>query len=278
MIRYLKLLHYELFRIRKLYLALFALTLLLQFAGLYLFAHSYMARAHKAMLTESISAAGYVANYGTTSFYRYTVSSIWFAGPIAIGAAVLLIYVFLIWYRDWFGKNMFIYRLLMLPVSRMSVYLAKLSAIVLLVLGLVAFELLIVPVQNAAFNVLVPSEFRDSFAVSDIVALHPLLEILAPARLMDFVLYYAAGLTGVIVAFTAILIERSFRIKGAIGGLAYGAAAVLVFILPVFISEAFFPNYLYPWEIFGIELAVGLLIACGSLGFSSYLLKNKISV
>jgi hypothetical protein len=276
---YLKLVHYELFRIRKMYMALFAMTLLLQFAGLFLYAYSYLARAHRTMLVESISAAAYVARYGgEISFSRYTANSIWFVSPIAIGASVLLIYVFLIWYRDWFGKNMFIYRLLMIPTSRMNVYLAKLSAILLLVLGLVAFELLIIPLQNATFSLIVPSDFRDSFATSDIAANHPLLNILVPNHVLDFMLYYTAGVTGVTVVFTSILIERSYRMKGAIGGIAYAALAVLLLILPIGISESFFPNYLYLREIFGIELAVGLLIACGSLGLSAYLLKNKVTV
>lgn len=278
MSRYLKLVHYELFRIRKMYLALIALTLLLQFAGLYVFAHSYKSRAHEIMLAESIRAADYALKYGPTNFYRYTVDGLWFMGPIAVGAAVLLLYVFLIWYRDWFGKNMFVYRLLMIPTSRMNVYMAKLSAILLLVLGLIGFQLLLIPLQNAAFNGLVPSDFRDPLAVADIVPTHPLLRVLAPAHFLDFVLFYTAGATAVIVVFTAILIERSYRIKGAIGGIAYGAIAVLVFLLPLFISEGLLPNYLYPYELFGLELAAGLLIAFGSLGLSAYLLRNKVTV
>ncbi|KIL40861.1 hypothetical protein SD70_10515 [Gordoniibacillus kamchatkensis] len=276
--RYLKLLHYELFRIRKLYAALFALTLLLQFAGIFLFAHSYLNQVREAMFTESISAADYAAKYGPTSFYRYTTGSLFFTGPIAICASALLLYVFLIWYRDWLGKNMFIYRLLMIPASRMSVYLAKLTAILLLVLGLVAFELLILPLQNAAFNGYVPSDLRYSFSIPDIVATHPLLKILVPNRIGDFLLYYGAGLAGVIVVFTAILFERSFRFKGAIGAVVYGAATVLIFVLPAFVAESAFPNYLYPRELWWMELAIGFLIGCGSLGLSSYLIKNKVTV
>ncbi|WP_248926659.1 hypothetical protein [Paenibacillus hamazuiensis] len=278
MSRYFKLLHYELFRVRKIYLALFAVILILQLAGMYLYAHSYLSMAGETMRAESLSAAQYIAKYRPTSFYSYTVNSALFSGAIALAASVLLIYVFLIWYRDWLGKNMFIYRLLMIPASRMSVYLAKLSAILLMVLGLVAFELLVVPVQNAAFNALVPSELRYSNTVADIVASHTYLQIVMPVRFVDFIVYYAAGAAGVVIIFTAILIERCFRIKGAVGAIAYGAIAVVVFILPVFMAEELFPAHFYPQEIVWMEAALGTLIACGSLALSAYLLKNKVTV
>ena len=38
---------------------------------------------------------------------------------------ILIIYVFFIWYRDWLGKNTFIYRLLMLPTARIQCLFGK---------------------------------------------------------------------------------------------------------------------------------------------------------
>ena len=46
-------------------------------------------------------------------------------GPIALCVVVLIIYVFFIWYRDWLGKNTFIYRLLMLPTARIQCLFSK---------------------------------------------------------------------------------------------------------------------------------------------------------
>ena len=46
-------------------------------------------------------------------------------GTISSVHVVLIIYVFFIWYRDWFGKNTFIYRLFMLPTARINVYLQR---------------------------------------------------------------------------------------------------------------------------------------------------------
>lgn len=276
--RYAKLVHYEFFRFRKIYFSLFVITLLSQFAGLYLFTRKYMATVHDIMARESLSGTEYVSKYGLTSFNRFCNSSLWFMAPIALCAAALVLYMFLIWYRDWLGKNMFIYRLLMLPTSRTNIYMAKITVILLMTLGLVAFQLLIIPLQNVAFNALIPSDFRDAATVVDMIVHHPLLKILLPKTWIEFVLYYAAGLMAVIVVFTAILIERSYRLKGAIGGIAYFIAAVVVFLLPVIISENRFPDYLYPAEIIALEAVVGILISCASLWFSFFLLNKKVTV
>jgi hypothetical protein len=276
--RFGKLVHYELFRFRKIYASLLALTFLSQLVGVYLFARKYMADAHNRMLWESLSAAEYAVKYGIVAFSRYSGSSLWFLGPIALCAAALLLYVFLIWYRDWFGKNMFIYRLLMLPTSRTNLFLARISAILLWVWGLVAFQLLILPLQNALFNALIPSDFRESAAVIDIVMSHPLLKILIPRTFTEFALYYLAGLAAVIVVFTAILIERSYRFKGIAGGIVYCALAAAVFVAPIFIAETWFAGYLYPTEEVVIEIVVGLLIGCASLWLSFFLLRKKVTV
>jgi hypothetical protein len=166
----------------------------------------------------------------------------------------------------------------MLPTSRMNVYAAKLSAILLFVLGLIAFQLLILTLENAAFNMWVPKEFIFHESLGELIMRHPLLKVFIPQRFMEFILYYAAGLMGVIVVFTAILLERSFRLKGIIAGVAYALAAGLIMILPVFLAENWSRNYFYPSEIMKMEIVVGLLVTGGSLWFSSYLLRKKVTV
>jgi len=220
--RLLKLVHFELNRFRKIYAALAAVTLLLQFAGLFLAARSYLQRVREEMTLNSLSAASYAAQNRLADFGQFC-SNLWFVAPIALGVTVLLLYTFLIWYRDWLGKNVFIYRLLMLPQARANLYLAKLAAIVLMVLGLVAFELAILPLQKLAFNALIPAEFRAESSVTGIIVRHQVLRVLIPPTFPDFLFYYGAGIAGVIVVFTAILIERSYRFKGAVGGILRGS-------------------------------------------------------
>ena len=91
-------------------------------------------------------------NHGTMSFLNIS-KSVWFMGPIIVCGVTLIIYVFFIWYRDWLGKNTFSYRLLMLPTARINVYLAKATTILLYVLGLVALQLLLLPIEGTSIKV-----------------------------------------------------------------------------------------------------------------------------
>ncbi|MDF2925977.1 MAG: hypothetical protein K0R57_4891 [Paenibacillaceae bacterium] len=277
MMPFLKLVHYELFRVRKMYLVMLGLTLVVQFAGIFVYAHSYMNRVQSAMKLQGITQLEYAVKYQPASFYQYSLNSIWFMAPIAMGAAIVAIYVFVIWYRDWYAKSIFIYRLMMLPVSRMAVYLAKLTTIMLLTLGLVAFELLILPFQNALFEARLPEVLRIPLTLTEIVANHPLLKILAPAQFIDFILHYSMGLTAVTILFTAIMMERSYRLRGVIAGIIYGSLALAIFLAPVFFSEMR-PYLLYPKELLALELVMVLIILSGSGALSSYLIKNKVTL
>jgi hypothetical protein len=276
--RFFKLFHYELHRFRLIYLALLLVTLLSQFIGLYRFIRNYMSMADERIVRESLSKTGYAAKYGILDFTQFSSSSLWFMGPIALCIASLLLYVFLIWYRDWVGKNMFIYRLLMLPTSRNNIYLAKASVILSLVLGLVAFQMLILSLQIKVFSVMVPSEFRGSTSIVEFVWSNSLLRILIPNTFLEFVIYYTSGLMAVVIVFTAILIERSYRLKGLIGGILYGIATIFIIFLPVIISEKWFNNYFYPGELLVMEAVVGIVIFCASLWLSLFLLNKKVTV
>ncbi|MEX2460497.1 MAG: hypothetical protein WD469_04240 [Paenibacillaceae bacterium] len=276
--RYWKLLHWEINRFSKFYAVLMLITLLSQLAGVVLFANEYMNNTHNTMKKDHLSMTEYVANFGRVSLENHGTSNLWFMAPIALCAGVLLLYVFLIWYREWFGKNTFIYRLLMLPTSRMNVYLAKMTAILLFVLGLIAFQLFMLPLQMIVFNTIIPSGLRESISLIAMIQMSPYLSMLIPKYFIEFILYYSTGLMGVIVVFTAILLERSFRIKGIVAGLFYGVAAGSIFLSPVWIANEWFPNYFYPNEVFFMEVVVGLLIICGSLWFSSFLINKKVTV
>ncbi|GIQ71357.1 hypothetical protein DUZ99_17985 [Xylanibacillus composti] len=273
-----KLIHYEFARLRALYLTLMAATVLVQFGGMIWYVRSTIDRIELRMQRGAISAMEYVNDYGPVSFFDYTQHSIWFTVPIALCIAALFIYVFLIWYRDWWGKNMFIYRLLMLPHSRMYLYGAKLAVILMSVLGLVAFQLLILPMQIQAFAWLMPEAFHLSVSTHSVILGNPLLHILIPGAFSDFVLSYAIGAAGVIIVFTAILLERSYRWKGIIAGIVYCTAAAIVFLLPILLSEMINDQYLYPMELFWLTVGTGLIVTATSIWLSFNLLKNKVSV
>ncbi|MFD2759993.1 hypothetical protein [Lentibacillus juripiscarius] len=267
-----KLVNFELSRFMKIYLVLIAMTVIIQVTGVIVKANKYMSEANTAIYEDMLSRAQFIEQNGQISFMAIA-RSLWFMAPIAICAAALIFYVFMIWYRDWFGKNTFIYRLLMLPTARLNVYLAKLISIFAMVLGLVSVQLIILPLENSVLKWLVPTDFRSDMTVGQIIN-WDYLTMLVPQTFTEFILYYGAGFMALTIVFTAILFERSFKWKGIIAGIGYVAISVVIFILPVLSMG----DYFYPLEILGLEVVMGLIVTTMSIWVGNFLLKRKITV
>lgn len=275
--RYLKLVNFEFNRFLKLYLVLIGIVVLIQMIGAIVESRQYLNLAEEIMYEELLSRSDFLERYGHMSFMKI-LGTPWFLGPIMLSIATLIIYVFFIWYRDWLGKNTFIYRLFMLPTERLNVYLAKATTIFLLVLGLVSLQLLLIPIENQVIEWLVPNEFRIDFTVNQIINSTDELMILFPNTFTEFLLYYGSGMVVVFMAFTAIIFERSFRLKGIFYGLLYCAVSLFIFFAPLFIDVFLLGNYFYPLELFFIELGMGVIVLIGAIWIGNYLLKNKVRV
>lgn len=274
--RYLKLVNFETNRFLKLYLVLIGIVFFVQMIGVIIVSRLYVNSANEAIYEDFLTKAQFLDQYGYMSFINFTRTA-WFLGPIMLSMAVLIIYVFFIWYRDWLGKNTFAYRLLMLPTERINVYLAKATTMLIFVLGLVSVQLLLFPLENQVMKWMVSDDFRMDFSVKQITTSNELV-ILFPNTFTEFLLYYGGGMVAVCIVFTAILFERSYRLKGIIYGILYCAASLLVFFAPVFVDAFLLGNYLYPLELFFIEIAMGLLVLIGTIWIGHYLLKNKVRV
>lgn len=273
---YLKLVNFEFNRFLKLYLVLIGVVFVSQLSGVMLESVKYLNLADKLMYEELLSQKDFLEQYGQMSFMNITGTFLFF-GPIMLSIATLVIYVFFIWYRDWFGKNTFIYRLLMLPTERLNVYLAKATTILLCVLGLVGLQLLFIQVEIQVMQWIVPDEFRMDLSVRQITFSNELI-LFYPSTFSEFILHYGSGMVAVFIVFTAILFERSYRLKGILFGVLYGLASVLVFMLPILVDSFLLENYFYPLELLALEVAMGLLVLAGALWLGHYLLKNKIRV
>ncbi|MDM5451803.1 hypothetical protein [Peribacillus simplex] len=277
MMRYLKLVNFEINRFSKIYISLLLITLVSQFAGVIIVTKSLLNDAREIISREKLSEAAYITQYGGGIDFTHIANTLWFLGPIALSAVALIFYIFLIWYRDWFGKNTFIYRLLMLPTSRLSIYLSKATAIFLMVLGLIAFQIIILPMENALFNSYVPESLLNEMSTYSITKFIPILSLIIPSSFTQFLLSYGIGLMIMSILFTAIMFERSFRIKGIILGLVYVGISAAVFLAPVFVMES--GNfYFYPNEILGLQLALGIIVTGLSIWLGSWLLKNRVTV
>lgn len=273
--RYLKLVNFEFNRIAKVFGVLLALVLVSQVFGVIKVAKDYVNSAEEWLNTLSLDK--FIKSNGAIGMDE-VISSVWFFAPIVLCIAAVAIYIFLIWYRDWFGKNTFIYRLLMLPTARMNVFLAKLTVILLVTFGFVAFQLIILPLEMMIFKLIVPLEFRLDMQISQFIGTSEELSILMPIHFVNFLLYYGAGIMIVSVLFTAILLERSYRMKGLVLGIVYCVLAGLLFLTPVLAHDIFRLDYLYSIEMIGLEVAAGAIVLAISLWVSKFLITNKVTV
>ena len=274
--RFLKLVHFRWSRFFKIYLVLIGITVLFQIIAVITESKTYINLANDLIYKGLMPKHEFIEQYGTFSFFEVT-NSIWFLGPIALCVAALIIYVFFIWYRDSLGKNTFAYRLLMLPTARMNIYLAKATTILLFVLGLVALQLLLLPVEGQVIKWLVPTEFRSDLSVYEITKMN-YLNMLFPRTFLEFVIYYGAGMIAVLTVFNAILFERSFRLKGILYGVLYCVAVLFILLTPILVHAYMIQDYFYPIELFIMEVIVSLLLLAGTLWIGNYLMKNKIRV
>jgi hypothetical protein len=275
--KYLKLVNFEFNRIAKLFAVLLGITLVTQIVGVIVVSKDYLNMANEKIYEEMMSKAEFLENFGQMSFLQI-VRSIWFVGPIALCIAGVGLYIFLIWYRDWVGKNTFIYRLLMLPTTRLNVFYAKITTIMIMTFGLVAFQLILLPIEMLVMRGMVPNDFRMDMGVKEIVTSMPELTIIIPSSVVELILFYGAGLLGVSILFTGILMERSLRWKGIFAGLIYSALALVVLISPLLLQEFVLNGFFYPIELLVLEIVMGLIVLAASIWMSGFLLRKKITV
>ncbi|GIN62198.1 hypothetical protein J27TS8_21910 [Robertmurraya siralis] len=275
--RYLKLVNFEFERFFRFYLILIGITILSEIIGIIVKSKTYLNRAHQEINVNLMPQSEFIEQFGKMSIYNFSQSG-WFMGPIALCIVTLLIYVFFIWYRDWFGKNTFSYRLFMLPTERMNIYFAKATTIILFVLGLVALQILLFPIEIQLLKWLVPSEFRIDMTVPEITENLYYLYLLFPKTLIEFILYYGTGIIAVFVIFTAILFERSYRLKGIFYAIIYVAVSILVFLGPALFDAFVLEGYFYTIELFLLEIGAALLVLAGAIWVGNKLIKHKIRV
>lgn len=270
MIRYLKLVHLEVHRFRFALLGLMTLTAIIQLIGLI--------KTTRLRVDEIREASG----LQDTAYLKFSFADVvgamqfWFTLPILICSTVLGLYVFLIWYRDWMGRDKFAYRMFTLPMARRNVYLAKATAIFIFVFTMIAFQLLLLMVERELFNTIVPTEYRMSSFFAEAVASYWVFDlVLLPLNFLQFLVYYGLGILAVFTIFTAVLLERSYRWYGIVYAILYLAACGGAIGYAANVS---YFGYLYPREITTIRISIYLIVMGATLALGFRLVTKKIIV
>lgn len=193
---------------------------------------------------------------------------------------VFMFYSFFTWYREWQGKNTFIYRLLMLPIDRSNILLSK--TLVFLIGGLLAFvfQFAMYYIQIQITERIVPSSHYVLLNVHNAQPLHSLFQaFLYPTTFFEFTNIYSFAFGALLSLYAGILIERSYGLKGAVMGVIYFVAYFVVYlVLNGILRTDYLSLGLMPSQISIIILGYQfLMIAFGTL-ISIRLLKYKIKV
>lgn len=278
--RYLKLVHMEIHRFRYLLAALLVLVATVQWGSV-----AWSARSMVAMLDKS-EKTGYAITYTNELLDHkisyaeaiYNAQQFYILSVLAV-VGVLSAYLFFIWYRDWLGRNTFVYRLLMLPAARSSFYLAKLTAFLVFVFAALAFQSLSLAVGRMIYEVVVPSGRQTASYFIDVIDATLVLQYVMPERLGDFALHYGLGIVAVLIIFTGILIERSYRWTGIAYAVGYVLACAAAIVIPINAMGMYRSSaYLYTAEIVGIELAIVIMVAAVSVWLGFRLIRRKVTV
>lgn len=272
-----KLVVFEFNRSSRIYFILLALMLISQLLGFFIMSKGYMTNVNHYVQTYGFNVPSIIETVGLFSV-DHVIQSIWVMGPLSVCIVFVAAYAFIIWYRDWYGSTTFIYRLLMLPVKRIYLFLGKAITLLVMILGVVAFQLFLLYIGKMIIQWNVPIDLRPSLSVSEMIFGFNYLTIFFPFTITTFFTLITVLFVLITILFTAILFERSFAKKGIVYGIGFIVGALCVLFMPEFIEMILKRSYAYPLEMFWLQGVLFILVGYVSMRTSSYLLNEKVHV
>ncbi len=268
------LLVHELERVKNLYLLLIAAITALQIGTIFIVRRNYLNLLSDFQKNQEGNIIDFLDQWGSISFLDVTDHT-GYLFSLFIGIFSLVIYAFVIWYRDWIGKNNLSYRLLTLPGPRLSIFFAKVTTILFMMFGLLAIQLIYMYLGDEVLRLLIPTELYVETSVASYSVMNPILLFILPLTIVDFILHYSIGITALLIFTMFILLELSYKIKGIIMSLAILAGGVLIAYI---ITMTRVMRYLFNDEILVLVLLLCVVISGLAIFISRKLLENKVSV
>lgn len=276
--QFIKLTNFEFERIFKFLAALIGLTFASNIIGSIYLSSRFMNQFNEFAKQGAATTEQATQQFGHFSFFNL-VNSFWINGPIAIGISALLFYAFFTWYREWSGKNTFIYRLLILPVNRMNIFFSKLSTIFIAIFSLLASQMVSLAISYPIVSLIVDSDLLEKTSLMESISQYLTFHYLFPINPWLFLAINGIGLTFLIVLFTLILMERSYGIKGMILGVLYGFLSIVFLLSPFYLPDLLNNYYiLYGSETMFLSILSFSLLGVISLFISRHLINKKITV
>lgn len=210
-------------------------------------------------------------NLGYSFVNEFTKNDIYVYGSMALGVAVLfcLLYATIIWYRDYYSKSKTIYILLSLPQPKFNIYLAKLIMVLVMIYGVIACQFLFWYIDLNIIKIFAGIS-SPNFANVYSNMMQPVNQInVVSPYLLDFLMIDLFGIIlAVVVIFTGVLIERSFKKVGVLLGIGYILVTIIGYVFIIGLDSGILGNLLLNHIMYYILLfMVSILI--------SYRLINK---
>lgn len=210
-------------------------------------------------------------NLGYSFINEFTKNDIYVYGSMALGVAILfcLLYATIIWYRDYYSKSKTIYTLLSLPQPRFNIYLAKLIMVIVMIYGVIACQFLFWYIDLNIIKILAGiSSPNFANVYSNMMQSVNQINVVSP-YLLDFLMIDLFGvILAVVVIFTGVLIERSFKKVGVLLGVGYILITIIGYVFIIGLDSGILGNLLLNHIMYYIVLLmVSILI--------SYRLINK---
>lgn len=272
-----KLTDFELGRVSKLLFTLMGFTLISNLIAYVVLPYNFMRQIKEYTVANTDSVLQIQEHFSKFSFYN-VVDSIWIIAPIFVGITAILFYSIFTWYREWFGKNTFAYRLLLLPVARMNIFFSKLITVFISIFTLLATQMVSIAIGYPIISLIVDSNFLDQTSLIEILR-HSAFVFLFPMNVWYFLAINGTGLVILLGLFSVILMERSFGVKGIILGVGYVGLSTLIILAPLSIPSVW-QNYfiIYSTETLMIEIALFTLSGLLSIFISRHLINHKITI
>ena len=199
--------------------------------------------------------------------------------PVFFAGVAILVYSAVIWSTEWSTKGSFIYRLLMLPGSRFSVYLSKLLTMLIITFFLQGVQVIGVFLNYTLSKLFIPSLDSHHVTPWSLLTNSIVMQTVVPKYATQFLFFFLFGVATIITIFQITLLVVGVEKKSTTMKLMSIIGYILIAILYVGIVS----RYQWAFHFIGSEtilyLGTGIFVwIIGNVLLSDYLLNHKVSV
>ena len=199
--------------------------------------------------------------------------------PVFFAGVAILVYSAVIWSTEWSTKGSFIYRLLMLPGSRFSVYLSKLLTMLIITFFLQGVQVIGVFLNYTLSKLFIPSLDSHHVTPWSLVTNSTVMQTVVPKYAIQFFFFFLFGVATIVTIFQITLLVAGVEKKSTTMKL----MSVIGYILIAIVYVGTVSRYQWAFHFIGSEtilyLGTGIFVwIIGNVLLSDYLLNHKVSV